>query len=277
MKIVHKVFNDWTLEQIKILFSLGIHVDKGYDSFDIEEGKIFDIIKTYFDEWGITRTAYGTIYEDSELDNATLLTYTPTWDNGWPQPQEKFGYKKITYFEDSYCKTCGIGKIQQSPFRLKKAPSWGGVKSIFSLYWVLDEVFVRKDIYHTIFEKYGLKTMPVLLYKKESVVEDTLQLIIPKTDAALDMKDFPFEICKTCGRKKYSPKTRGYFPSFKEPVKDMQIFKCQEYFGGGTNAFNRIFVTQEVRQELIKYKAKSAFMPLGDNSFLPKYTYCYPI
>jgi hypothetical protein len=128
---------------------------------------------------------------------------------------------------------------------------------MFELAWVLDEIFVRKDIYDDYFKKIGIEYSPVLLYKKDTVIENTVQLKIPTVDIPLLLDNQPFEICSTCNRKKYSPKIKGYFPSFqKEIPSSLQIFKSSEYFGSEAAADRRIFIKIEMFKHLESLKIK---------------------
>ena len=182
-------------------------------------------------------------------------------DNGYPQPEDKFGYREVTYDTKKYCVECGIGAIQKAPFRIKKSPKLG-TKKLFELNWINDEIFVNKKTYESVFQNLGLETWPVMLYKKELIIEDTVQLKIPIIDVPLMLQHQPFEMCKHCGEKKYNPQIKGFFASFKRSVSDLQIFKCREYFGSGGEAFNKIFITQQLLTELNALNIKPNIIPV---------------
>ncbi len=260
MKNLHKVFSDWSKKQIAILDKYNIKVETGYDSFWIEENNIYQQLKPYFDEWGIKETIISKFTQEEE-NNAERLVWAGTWANGYPMNDSDFGYQKTTYNDDNFCSTCGMGLIQKEPFRLKKAPNWGGSKKIFSLNWVYDELFVKKEVYETLFKSKGIKFEKVLLYKKETVIEDTVQLILPVTEVPLNIEGYPYEICKACSRLRYDLINKGFFPSFKDDVGNTPIFKSREWFGTGANARKYIFISQELRQHLLKLKIKANYTP----------------
>ncbi len=262
MKIIHKIGINPDNYQKQKLCDIGINVSQNsFQTFEIEENsEQFMRLKPYIEMWELP-DMINTEFTNRELNAALLLVYNFTWVNGYPQPEDDFGYIGTTYKKEGYCKTCGTGLIQQAPFRLKKEPNWG-TKKMFELNWVFDEIFVRKEVYEEIFKKYGIEAMPVFLYKKDVVIENTVQLNIPSIKVLSDLEKQPFEICKTCGTKKYNPQIKGFFPPFKAPVEGLQIFKGQEYFGSGASAHKKIFLTQELYKEMQKYKIKSEFIPL---------------
>lgn len=268
MKIIHRIGinpNDQQrelLERLEIAIPVRDNPVSGFFAFELEENShTYKILQPYIEKWELPDMV-GTIFTNEEINSASLLVYNFSWYNGYPQPAGSFGYRGITYNDKNICRACGIGAIQQSPFKLKKAPNWGAHK-MFELNWVFDEIFVRKEIYEAVFKNFGIQSMPVLLYKKETVIENTLQLIIPTTTALLNIEKVAFEICKECGKKKYSPQIRGFFPSLKETVKDLHMFKSHEYFGSGASAQKKIFITQELRQEMLRQNIKSGFVPVA--------------
>lgn len=256
MKILYAFYNDWTAQQVKELRAYGISINTGYDRLDVLEEKDTIPLLDVLNKWGI-ESFVGTTYDKQDLNNASLLVYDGVWQNGYPMPDNDAGYKNITYNLDDYCEACGIGKVQKAPFRLKSEPRWGN-KSMFDLNWIFDETFVRRDVYEELFKPKGLACSEVLLHKKETIIGNTVQLIIPKVKVPLALKNQPFEICGECGRKKYSPQIKGFFPSFEKEVPDLQMFKCSEYFGSGADAHNKIFITNDLWKEMQVRKIKPA-------------------
>lgn len=260
MKNIHIIYSNFNSKQVKILEQHGIFVQAKYDRFDIEENETYWKLKPYLDTWEIHETV-RTKFTEEEENNAKRLVLLSPWANGYPMPDGDNGYQHTTYDNTEYCNTCGMGLKQKEPFRLKKAPNWSGHKRMFSLNWVFDELFVRKDFYESLFKPIGIKIEKVLLYKKETMIEDTVQLVIPETDIDLSLEDYSFEICKDCNRKRYDLINKGFFPSFKEDVGDMQIFKSKEWFGTGANARKYIFISQTLRKELLKAKISANYIP----------------
>jgi len=260
MKNLHKIFSDWKKVQVVKLAQYGIKVELGYDSFWMEENETYEQLKPYFDIWGIKETVVSKFSKEEE-DNAKKLILLSPWANGYPMNDYDNGYKKTTYDDTKYCNTCGIGLSQKEPFRLKKAPIWSDNKRMFSLNWVFDELFVSKDFYESKFKSIGINCEKVLLYKKETAIEDTVQLIIPVTEIALDLEGYSFEVCNDCDRKRYDLINKGFFPPFKDDIEGLQIFKSKEWFGTGASARKYIFVSAELRQQLLKSKVNASYIP----------------
>lgn len=261
MRVIHRIGINADDFQKKVLQDIGIAIPNGFCAFELEENtEQYSKLKPYIEKWQLL-DILNTQFTNEELDTAPLLAYNFTWSNGYPQPEDNFGYIGVTYKKEGYCKNCGTGLVQQSPFRLQKEPTWG-TKKIFELNWVFDEIFVRRDTYEQLFKPYGIQSMPVLHYKKESVLENTVQLVLPGANLKLNLEKQPFESCKMCGTPKYNPQIKGFFPSLEEPIPAMPIFKSLEYFGSGASAYKRIFIAQELRQEMLKHKIKSQFIPV---------------
>ncbi len=262
MKIIHIIYNEWTKGQVKKLLSYGITVEEGYSSFEIEEGDLYFSLKPYFAKWAVDES-FGTVYSLNDIKESKLLVYVATWVNGYPQPAETDEYLELTYDLTDYCNVCGIGAKQDAPFRIKKQPKWGN-KKLFELEWIFDEIFVRRDVYESVFMPLGIEAIPVLLYKKDTEIDDTVQLKIPKIDIAnrLALENQPYSICENCGRKKYIHKIKGYVPGFTSDIGSLQIFKCNEVFGEQLLAHNKIFITSDLLKNLHSHKIKPNVWPV---------------
>lgn len=257
---IHTIYCDWDKSKIRVLEKFGITVNPGFNSIVIEENGAYFELVTFFDKWQVRDYVVSKFSEEEENIAKRLILLSP-WANGYPMPDGDNGYQQTTYDNSAYCNICGMGLKQKEPFRLKKAPNWSGHKSLFSLNWVYDEFFAKKDFYENLFRSIGIESEKVLLYKKETVIEDTVQLIIPETEAALNLEGYSFEVCKDCGRKRYDLINKGFFPSFKEDVGDMQIFKSKEWFGTGASARKYVFISAELRNKLIKHKVNANYIP----------------
>lgn len=260
MKNVHTIYHDWDIRKTKVLEKYGLAVAPGFNRLVLEEDEIYQKLLPYFVEWKVNDYVISK-FSDTEFDNAIRLILLSPWANGYPMPDGDGGYKRITYNNSSYCNTCGIGLVQKEPFRLKQAPKWSGHKKMFSLNWVYDELFVKKDFYDELFKPLGIQSKEVLLYKKETVIEDTVQLIIPEVNVSLNLEGYQFQICKDCNRKRYDLINVGFFPSFYESPGSLQIFKSKEWFGTGASARKYVFVSQEFRRELVKRKVSANYIP----------------
>ncbi|OJW01550.1 MAG: hypothetical protein BGO52_13765 [Sphingobacteriales bacterium 44-61] len=260
MKNIHKIFSDWNITQIIILEKFGVKVEEGYDSFILEEGEVYNSLKPYLDKWHVRNDTISQ-FSDQDLNNADRLVLRDVWANSYPMPDGDGGYKKLTYEDTDYCTECGVGLLQKEPFRLKKEPNWGN-KKIFSLNWIYDELFVERSFYETLLKGYEIEAKPVLLYKKDTIIDSVLQLVIPITSASLQLDSYAFEVCKSCGRKRYALINHGFFPPFEEHSDESRhLFKSNEYFGTGANARRYIFISSELRKQLEKFKVKANYIP----------------
>lgn len=260
MKIVHRIYHNWKQDHVKYLSQFNINVELGYDKFDIEEGEVYQKIKATLESWGTT-SSVGTFYTESEIDTSFTLVYDGTWSNGYPQPESGFGYIGTTYKKEAWCKSCGIGLVQQEPFRLKKEPVWSN-KKLLDLNWIFDEIFVKKEVYESIFKDFSIGCNEVLLFKKETTIQNTVQLEIPTTNVEFNLQNQPYQICNVCGIKKYSPQLKGFFPKLSKQIIGIHCFKSLEYFGSGASAHKKVFMSQELRQAMLKQKIKSQFIPV---------------
>jgi hypothetical protein len=262
MKNLHVIYCDWSEQQKKILSNYGIKVETKYDRFDIEENDTYWLLKPYLDEWKVQDFVVS-IFSDDDFSKAKILVYSGVRANGYPMPDDDNGYMQTTYDDTNYCPVCGIGLIQKEPFRLKAIPKWGS-KKIFSLNWIYDELFVKKDFFESILIKYGVESVPVLLYKKETLIENTVQIKIPTTEDGLNLQGYEFEICHSCHRKRYNLINTGFFPAFEFDADERHIFKSKEWFGTGANARKYIFLSGVLRKELIKFKIKMNYIPCDE-------------
>lgn len=269
MRIVHRVSLTPSGSQQEKLTSLGVKV-KGPGSplirsitFVIDENhRAWPEVKSLIKEWNALDFVI-TEFSVAELDAADFLQLAATWHHGYPQPEEDFGYLKETYDLSDYCQTCGIGLTQIAPFRMKSEPKWGK-KHIMQLNWVFDEFFVLPQVWEEVFKPIGVGCSPVREHRTGKELRTVVQLNIKDVaKSALSIKEYPSETCGVCGRKKYLPISRGYFPPFATDPSS-QICRTQEYFGSGASAWNAIVVTSDVYRAIQGRKlAGVTFIPVS--------------
>jgi rRNA maturation protein Nop10 len=258
---MHHIYNNWSQEEVESMAGFGYAVEEGSKALQIEEDESYFKIKPLLEKWEVMDVKYPEFTKE-ELDSAEWLVFNGNWDNGYPMPDGDGSYKNITYDLTEYCNECGQGLVQKAPFRIKSEPKWGKQK-MFNLNWIPDEIFSEKDFYTKFFKPMGVGSRPVLIHKTGKEAETAIQLELPVFNQDLDVSNFPYEICKTCGRKKYHALIADFIHSYKiDPP--FTIFKGKEYFGSGGSAFRRIFLSQEIRQGLLKNKAAkpTMFIPL---------------
>lgn len=198
-----------------------------------------------------------TIFTKGELNGATWLRLEPEWHWGFPQPEDGFGYRDVTYDRSNFCGTCGIGLKQVAPFRMKSEPKWGK-RNILQLNWVFDEYFVTPELWRTVFKPLGVQAGEVLS-KKGQTLETVVQLVVDQ-EVDVDTKALTTDgppTCDTCGRTKYNWVSRGFDVSpLGAPT--AAIVRSKQWFGSGAAAYNSILITQQLRAAMIASGSRGA-------------------
>jgi hypothetical protein len=189
----------------------------------------------------------ATTFSSAELKSAQYLAMLPAWHQGYPEPEDDFGYLHATYDLKEYCKTCGMGARQVAPFRMKKPPQWGR-KSILQLNWVFDEYFAKADVWESVFRPLGIKCRSVVLHKTSAVIDSVVQLDVTDVNG-LEMRDQPYVECVSCHRNKFDPRVVGFFPPLQQAT-DSNIFKSTQYFDSEANAYRQVLCSSALYKEI---------------------------
>lgn len=272
MRVMHRIAFRPTPLQHRELEALGVVVAYPerttlpgdalpFAAFDVSEDyPNWPRLRGLFQQWGVSDFP-STVFSTEEIEAARWLS-VGAWHHGYPQPRElDFGYLDATYNLADYCAGCGIGKRQKAPFQMKGEPKWGR-RGILQLNWVFDEYFVTPDVWATAFKPHGIGCRPVLNTK--GVQLKTVVQLTTEQHVNVDVNGLPCETCPKCGRVKYLPHTRGFFPRFVvEPGGAM--VKTNEYFGSGASAHHSVIVSQAVVQSLNRAGVRGAsFKPLAE-------------
>jgi hypothetical protein len=153
----------------------------------------------------------------------------------------------------NYCETCDISKIQKDAFRISKISK----AKLWSLEWIYDEIFVEKSAYEAVFRPFGIACRCVKKYKKESIIDSVVQLVIPDTDQPVDLSEYEYEVCPVCGSRKYHPAVKGFFPLQENPT--LHLYKSKEYFGSGASASKKVYVSAPLRDKMLEYKLAKSY------------------
>jgi hypothetical protein len=261
MRIIHRI--TITEDEAGPFQALGIKVPKvdqrfAYlstaTSFDVAEdhphwSEVARLIKK-FDAADIPLTKFT----DEELASAQFLGFG-AWHHGYPMPDDDFGYLDITYDPKKGCRECNVGLKQIAPFRMRREPVWGR-RSFMQLIWVYDEFFVTPDVWKAIFKPFGIECRPVVKNKTGAVLETVVQLEIPEIVNLHLAKNYPYEICPICSRKKYHPGIPGFFPA--PSLTDLPIFKSEQYFGSGGSAHKAVLVSNALYRSIEKAGLRGA-------------------
>jgi len=268
MRVVHRIglransAQRRQLEELAVRLPKGITLPGGGDpllAFDVDEGHPnWEALSSLFQAWhvsDVTRTEFS----NKEVDAAPWLEIS-AWHHGYPQPEEDFGYREVTYDLSDWCETCGIGMKQRAPFRMKAEPKWGR-NAMLQLIWVYGELFVTPDAWRQIFKpnQVGFRTV---LNSRGAELKTVMQLVVEPT-VNIITDGLASERCRVCNRTKYQPVTRGPFPPLRQlPVSAM--VRTAEYFGSGGQADQRLLLSRPLVQALTEHGLRGASLrPVG--------------
>jgi hypothetical protein len=265
MKIIHRIGFHATDAQRRDLEGLGVKVPSGIlmpsgsrlVAFDVaEDHPGWPGIRALLQRWDISEGAVRTEFTRKEIDAARWLQIS-AWHHGYPQPNEDvFGYREATYDLTTYCGRCGIGMEQKAPFQVKGEPKWGK-KGIMQLVWVYDELFVSPDVWNNVFKMHGVECRSVLNTKSVEL-KTVVQLVVEESVAIVtDDLTAEQEACSECGRTKYLPISRGFFPPLAREASEAMV-KTKEYFGSGASAHKGLLISQGIARALSAHGVRGA-------------------
>lgn len=250
MKRMRLIRDDWNKEDVRYLASLGIDADEGFNAFSVEEGALCDTIVNHFGKrlTSINNVFYAEYSEQDYLESE-YFRIRPANYCGYPQPTSDNRYLSISFDESKICSECGCGRIQTDDLRVSKVSKYGfwGFSA-----WLFDAFFVNDNVYHNVFEPYGLQRRTVRTVKGE-IREGVYQLVIPVADEFLNLDGHKYEVCPVCGRKKYTCTIDyPFFPIHERP--SGHLFMSKEYFGTGHGAERYMFASKELVDKLLSIK-----------------------
>jgi hypothetical protein len=193
-------------------------------------------------------------FSEAEVEAARWLQLLSDWHHGYPQPEDDFGYRDLTYDLSAYCSMCGIGAVQKAPFRMRREPRWGR-RGILQLNWVFDEYFVTPDVWATVFQPHGIASRPVL--KRGGVELSTVVQLDIAEHVSIRTVGLETDVCSACGRVKYLPIKRGPLPELVEEPSG-HVAKTREHFGSGASAHHAIVLSQALGAAIRAAKVRGA-------------------
>lgn len=247
MKIKYRFVFPWTPARGAQLESLGLRVEAPRPPPEIaigvshaEEGQegwsqACQLVR----EWDGS-ISISTEFSREEVLRAEYCVMSGRHFSGYPQPEDDFGYRAVTYAGS--CDQCGSSDGQVAPFRVRKSLKWGR-NDFLQLFWVVDEYFMSIGSWERVLSPLGVKGRQVEDVKGRALT-GIVQLNVDHS-VEIDMGDARGEVCSTCGRERFSTHIRGFRPL---PVgnPDVPIFRSSQIFGAGGMAFNEIIVRQDV-------------------------------
>jgi hypothetical protein len=270
MIVVHRISIRASEKQGNALEKLGVKLPPGntlpgggapHIVFDVEENHPnWHALERLFHEWDVGDFVM-TRFSADEISAASWLELVPDWHHGYPQPDEDFGFLRVTYDLGSFCTVCGMGLRQKAPFQMKREPKWGR-RSIMQLNWVFGEYFVTPSIWSAVFAPRGVGRRPVT--NRKGVELTTVVQLVVEEEVGVATDGLASEACAICGRVKYLPVTRGFFPALRTRPAGSMV-KTREHFGSGASAHPCVLVSQELRRAMHEASMRGAsFMPVAD-------------
>lgn len=233
-------------------------LESNYFSKDLEEdSNEYLTLKKVINEFNLHDSVIGTSFTDDEILDSEVLCFTGGRPFAYPQPEEPL------FLENTYsnsCRNCGAFGEQKQDFIINKVQNLKN-NSLVALHWVFGELFSDKNLYEDFFKGLDLKSRSVKINKLNEFAESVVQIILPKLDGDLKMKDLEFTQCFKCSLVKYIPSTIGYFPKPKKI--DFSIASTREFFGSGHSAYHKILLTNKIMRDMISLKIakKHQFVP----------------
>lgn len=219
----------------------------------------------------------GTIYDKADEAQANWFIVS-TGQYQYPQPED--GYKEATFDLSHYCNICGIGKVQNAPYRLKSEPKQQN-SQFWGLHWEYEPIFVRQEAKNILEQEQiqGVRFSQPVLHRKNIPVQGIYQLHMdmtlnpgfnPYNTNRITCKINNEENCnlnsdtKCCGRIKFHhPRRGGYLFEAATFSANKDIALSHEYFGSGASANRLVIVSKRFKEIMDKYKLKGLeFVPI---------------
>lgn len=196
---------------------------------------------------------YDTVFTNEEILAADWLRLKPTYEHGYPQPEDAFEWRDNTY--SFVCPECGIVDRQKAPFYLKKEPKMGR-NDFLSLFWAytifcVTEVFARFN--ENQFQGYDEQEVMIQQTSQASKVVRQLDVLAIASKGLAEEDKLQPETCPACGITKYLYHKRGYMHIARAAIRsDVDFQLTHEWFGsGGRSGFREFLVSQRVAQLIL--------------------------
>jgi hypothetical protein len=189
-----------------------------------------------------------TEFSPAELRVAQWVELRATSHHGYPMPDEDFGYLAATFDLREYCSACGVGAVQNAPFRLRSEPRWGR-RRVLQLNWAFDVFFVDAVLYQSAFAPLGVRARPVLHHRSGKVLPTVVQLVPDHDEMVLALTDAPTETCESCGRVKHLPLGRRQHHI--QHTLPGQFVRSHQVFGSGASAHRLVVASNALYQAIL--------------------------
>lgn len=224
----------------------------------------FKELKDEITKTGLLPQIIGSEYEKEDFAKAEWFVID-CGGSQYPQPEDT--YLEATFNLHSHCHSCGMGKIQDAPFRLR-TPKQNNLHFV-GLHWEYEAMFVKPES-KKILEVENIKNISFskpVLNRKNIDIEVLDQVHIQTVlDKGFDSYNTNIITCKLnneedcnkdeskfyCGKIKYHhPKVGGYVFDKNIFNSNFDIALTNEYFGSGGSA-NRLKIVSKRFKELVE-------------------------
>lgn len=267
MRIVHRlvISKEWSNDFAKF----GINLKEHEDTVTASAGAVVVTLDEAHQKWPQIQVLLGqtdsldqidTKFSPAELSAAPFVCFKSKSFSGFPEPSDDFGYLAVTYDLKDYCETCGVGERQNAPFRMIREVQWGRRKTT-QMNWLHGEIFVPPKIWEDVFKPFGIACNPVLNKRGNHELQSVVQVVIDQTSHFEMPKALTTETCPTCGRLKYNPFNRAFWPL--PSATEAKIFRSFEYFGSGGESYRYMFASSDLYRKMVEHGLNCRFWPCG--------------
>lgn len=237
-----------------------------------EETSNFQELKDEITKTGLLPQRIYSEYEKKDFTKAEWFVID-CGGSQYPQPEDTF--LETTYNLHSHCNSCGMGKIQDAPFRLR-TPKQNNLHFV-GLHWIYEVMFVKPEA-KKFLESEKIKNISFskpLLGRKNIDIESLDQLHIQTVlEKGFDSYNTNIITCKLnneedCNKdksKSYCGKVKFHYPMIGGYVFDKNIFNSDsdivltnEYFGSGGSADRLKIVSKKFKDLVEKHKLKGIY------------------
>jgi len=191
------------------------------------------------------KSLVNTVFTEAEIRSAQLARLIPTFEQGYPQPEETWVTNPVNY--DDYCPQCGTFQ-QTASFRLKREPNLRK-NDFMSLYWTY-ALFCTPQVLKELEaqQMQGFEAWDAIIDKTGVPSEKITQLFIPSVanPGLIRVEDLRKEMCCSCGITRYYPHIKGVMYLKQDTlVPNTDIMQTYEWFGSGHAAYREILISNK--------------------------------
>jgi hypothetical protein len=206
------------------------------------------------------------VFTKKEMESAEYFEVVLVAQWGYPQPEDDFGYEKLSFDRSTTCPLCGEGATQTKPYHISGHPKFGR-NEITALFWTYDLLITQrlKDLIEDS-NLTGAEFWPLLEYPDQGHTERIVgayELYIGnELPPAAPSTEFPIvkrlprgkKPC-TCGRLGRNLPIQFHYKR-KDLAEAKDFNKTHEWVGGGLGTTRAVIVGRNVYELFIQNKIR---------------------